>query len=1157
MTPSPDREEALFTHALGMPAPERKAFLDRECPGDADLRQRLDALLAAHEQPDTLIGPLDAVCMPADIAIGIDLGTSPDAASALPRLRNFGDYDLLEEIARGGMGIVYKARQTSLNRIVAVKMIRAGVFASELDITRFHAEAQAAAGLRHPNIIAIHEVGEHDERHYFSMDYVEGRNLAELVRQHPWSATRAARCLRAIAEAVHYAHERGILHRDLKPSNVIVDALDEPHLTDFGLAIQIEGASALTLSGVILGTPSYMAPEQTGGRRAEIGVGTDVYALGAILYELLTGRAPYQGESPLDTIKLVRDADPVSPRRLNPCIPRDLETIALRCLDKEPKRRYGTALELAEDLGRFLRHEPIRARPTQAWEHGLKWIHRNPWKAALAGAGTLAVLAALRLWLEVETNQRLTALNVELTAANTRAEDAQRQTEKALTAANLAYAAEARQRMLAEDARDEARLLDYVNRILLARQAWEVNNLAEADRLLDTCPDEFRHWEWHYLKRLCRSDIAVVARLTESTNGPSPVAVSPNGTQVASVGSAGEIQVLNLANNQLFTLPHDHGTNITSLALAAQSPLLAFLSWSLESRGALAVVQFDTTNTSLRFQEFTGVMRALAFADNDRLVISAGDDGLIAWDCATGARRWQVEVPSGETGLSVVVSRDNQFAAWITGSRLPEKDKYGVPQELMGDAIRIVEAGTGRSRRVITEEFGEVRSINISPDSKRLASGHDGGVVRLWNLEAGIRERSFRHGHGSIDALAFTAAGTGVIAGSGSGMTAYFAISNPEDPTAHLYRLHRGPVRAVCPTPDGSSLLSVGADGTVRRWPIDHQQDGLRTPSKGRTLAFLDDERLLVSDGSIHSASSGSPLGQEPWAADWQGDRVSVTHDGEWASLGGVVRPVSPDGPIEGPWSRVTRRAQHHRYPAAFGNSGKLFAARGWSDHFTELSEVRILTTSTWDKIAAWSPTTNGIWDAAFTPDDRHLALAIGDYTRNGSQGEGLPGEVQLWDWRESRLVRVFPAMRFSVWGVAITRNGQRLASAGGLYMPFRYMRAEPHGEIQVWDLETGKMIFDLPGVPDNVFTLAFSPDGQRLVAAVGKHGPRGVGLIKIWEMQRGLEVLTLDGFNGPVSGVAFSPNGERIAAIGSGVRSGMLRIFTGGPPGSPSAQNP
>jgi WD40 repeat protein len=211
-----------------------------------------------------------------------------------------------------------------------------------------------------------------------------------------------------------------------------------------------------------------------------------------------------------------------------------------------------------------------------------------------------------------------------------------------------------------------------------------------------------------------------------------------------------------------------------------------------------------------------------------------------------------------------------------------------------------------------------------------------------------------------------------------------------------------------------------------------------------------------------------------------------------------------------------------------------------------------------WDKIASWSPTTNGIWDAAFTPDDRHLALATGDHNRNGPQGGGMPGEVQLWDWRESRLVWSFPAMRFCVWGVAISRDGRRLASAGGLYMygPARYLRPEPHGEIQVWDLETGNMIFDLPGVPDNVFTVAFSPDGQRLVAAIGKDGPRGAGFVKIWEMQRGLEVMALEGFPGPVSGVAFSPNGKRIAAIGSGVGSGMLRIFTGGPPVSPSVQN-
>jgi serine/threonine protein kinase len=225
--------------------------------------------------------------------------SSAVAARGLPTVRYFGDYELLEEIARGGMGVVYKARQVSLNRIVAVKMILAGALASEEDVKRFRAEAEAAANLQHPNIVAIHEVGEHEGQHYFSMDYIDGRSLAGLVREHPLPARQAAEYVQTIAEAVQYAHEQGTLHRDLKPSNIIVDEQDRPHVTDFGLARRIEGDTRLTGTGKVLGTPSYMPPEQAASKRGALGPPADVYALGAILYDLLTGRPPFRAETPL------------------------------------------------------------------------------------------------------------------------------------------------------------------------------------------------------------------------------------------------------------------------------------------------------------------------------------------------------------------------------------------------------------------------------------------------------------------------------------------------------------------------------------------------------------------------------------------------------------------------------------------------------------------------------------------------------------------------------------------------------------------------------------------------------------------------------------------------------------------------------------------
>jgi RNA polymerase sigma factor (sigma-70 family) len=314
--------------------------------------------------------------------------------------RSVGDYELLEEIARGGMGVVYKARQKSLDRIVAVKMIRDSALASPEDVARFQSEAAAAARLQHPHIVAIHEVGQHAGRHFFSMDYIEGVSLASQARDNPFAPAAAATMVQTIACAVQAAHDQGILHRDLKPSNVLIDAHGQPHVTDFGLAKRLQGDSRLTGSEQILGTPAYMPPEQARGERGQVGFASDVYSLGAILYELLTGRPPFRGESPVATIRQVLESEPLSPRRLNPAVSRDLETICLRCLVKEPARRYTSAQALADDLRRLLVGEPIRARRITAIERSVKWARRRPTIAALLAAVLLLAVVGVSgiLW---------------------------------------------------------------------------------------------------------------------------------------------------------------------------------------------------------------------------------------------------------------------------------------------------------------------------------------------------------------------------------------------------------------------------------------------------------------------------------------------------------------------------------------------------------------------------------------------------------------------------------------------------------------------------------------------------------------------------------------------------------------------------------------
>ena len=327
---------------------------------------------------------------------GSTLTISPEA---FVRVRYFGDYELQEEIARGGMGVVWKARQASLNRIVALKMILAGKLAGEAEVQRFHREAEAAANLQHPNIVAIHEVGEHDGQHYYSMDYVEGRDLGALVRESgPLLPARAAEWLKTIAEAVHFAHQRGTLHRDLKPQNVLLDAAGVLRITDFGLAKLIESDDSLTQTGAAMGSPSYMPPEQAAGHFDQVGPQSDVYGLGAILYELLTAQPPFRAETAMATIRQVIESDPIAPRKINSGVPPDLETICLKCLEKNPARRYPSARALAEDVGRFLKQEPIQALPVSPIRKTENWLRRHPWTLMTAASLLSMFLLGLLDW---------------------------------------------------------------------------------------------------------------------------------------------------------------------------------------------------------------------------------------------------------------------------------------------------------------------------------------------------------------------------------------------------------------------------------------------------------------------------------------------------------------------------------------------------------------------------------------------------------------------------------------------------------------------------------------------------------------------------------------------------------------------------------------
>ena len=370
-----------------------------EYPQLREMAQCLEALgrfaVAGPAIPNPMNGPaFDETIVPT--ASTFDSTFDRDALA----LGEFGKYELLEEVGRGGMGVVFRARQRDLNRIVALKMILSNRLAGGDDVKRFYREARAAGSLRHPQIVGIHEVGEVHGQHYFAMDFIPGASLAGLVHSQRLDTEQAARCLSGVARAVQYLHDHGIVHRDLKPSNILLDSAGTAYVTDFGLAKVFGDQEDRTQTGVILGTPGYMSPEQASGRISQITARSDVYSLGAILYELLTGRPPFREDNPLNTILQVLESEPTLPRKLNARVPPELERICLKCLEKDPGRRYASANALADDLDHYLLREPIEAKPAGLVDRFNRWVRRETGLAARLAimAVATAIVEVWHLW---------------------------------------------------------------------------------------------------------------------------------------------------------------------------------------------------------------------------------------------------------------------------------------------------------------------------------------------------------------------------------------------------------------------------------------------------------------------------------------------------------------------------------------------------------------------------------------------------------------------------------------------------------------------------------------------------------------------------------------------------------------------------------------
>ena len=502
----------------------------------------------------------------------------PDSASKVG-VRFFGDYELLEEIARGGMGVVYKARQTTLNRLVALKVMAAGKLASPTAVERFHRETEAVALLEHPNIVPIYEVGEVDEVPYFSMKLVEGGNLGQALAGKPLPTRQAAGLLCKVARAVHYGHQRGILHRDLKPANILLGADQEPYVTDFGLAKLAEREASLTLTMAVLGTPGYMAPEQAAGQSKHVTTAADVYSLGAILYELLTGRPPFRGDSELEILRRVREEEPERPVLINPGVDRDLQTVCLKCLEKEPHRRYASAEALAVELEHWLAGEPIAARPASTTEKVWRWCRRKP---ALASLGAASVLLLMVLAVGA------TVAAIRIAAAH----DAEKQ------------------------ARFRAEQHLYVANMNLAQQAWAENNVGRVRQLLEeTAAYPERGFEWRYLWAATRGDNFATFR--GHSNVVTSVAVSPDGKTVLSGSQDSTVRMWDLASGHcIAVLPRFGGALVYSVAFSPDGKRFAVGTgdgvtlWRTDTREKLLALGGGGSNARAGFSP---VAKLLAF----------------------------------------------------------------------------------------------------------------------------------------------------------------------------------------------------------------------------------------------------------------------------------------------------------------------------------------------------------------------------------------------------------------------------------------------------------------------------------------------------------------------------------------------------------------
>jgi eukaryotic-like serine/threonine-protein kinase len=1051
-----------------------------------------------------------------------------------PTVHYFGDYELLEEIARGGMGVVYRARQVSLNRLIALKMIVAGQLASPAQIQRFHTEAEAAASLDHPNIVPIYEVGEHEGQSYFTMRFVEGGTLAHKISDFQWpigdgprgkanprvtsgawtkaqikdQKSKIVRLMIQVARAVHHAHQRGIIHRDLKPGNILLDSKGEPFVSDFGLAKALEKEGDLTRTVGILGTPSYMSPEQAQGK--PLTTSSDLFSLGTILYQLLTGLPPFRKENAMEILRSLVEEEPRRPRSVSPDLDADLETICLKCLEKDPARRYGSTEALADDLQHWLDGEPIQARATNSWEKTVKWARRKPAMAALGIMSIVAVLALSGIFISFPAYQEAERARIE-------AEAAQRQTEAALAETEIA-------RRETEAALAKANAAHHARNMAWAEREWLANNVTRAEQILDETAPEFRRWEWHYLKSLSRTDLFTA---TGHVAGVRRLALTADGQRLASISSDGTLKLWD-AETGVEEPPWNLDVEgLSALAFSPDGFLAAFGTKASRASTAKVFVWNLVEGRTVWTQEHAANINSLAFSPDGKLLASGSKDKTIKlWNVENGELFRDLQ-GHNEGVNSVSFHPRGDFLASASGDPEVVNNLGHVTRQEMPGEIKIWDIHSGDSILTFGKGSRIVHSIAYSPDGTQLASAHGDRTAKVWDAgTGGLRMTLPGHG-GPVFSVSFNREGDRIATGSAdSAMQVWNAVTGE---TMATYRGHLKGVYAAIFNADGSRVYSTGEDTTLKAWNATRDQSfytGLEGKARIGGIAFSPDGKLAATSYGVWDWHANQLIfGLGPQSSRVGGAVFSAQGDIVAVSSGGVYEVVT--GRVIQTFARSTPQV----YDVAISPDGKLaaYAARSGPP---ASSEIHLWDIETGQAMRTLTAGTNEIWGVTFSPNGRLIAAAEGSFRGNGAvaaRDQGIPGEVKVWDWQSGRLIHTLSAHKFALWSVAISPDGKLLAAGGGYYQPSAL--APSPGEIIVWDLESGRELFGFHDLPDCVFSVAFSPDNTRLVSAAGQHSGRQPVELKLWDVTLGEEIFTLRGAASTVYSVAFTPDGKTIAA--------------------------